>query len=219
MNEQAKGHLARARDYLARGEEFYRKAKSQIDAAKAKGASVQEIAKALGRSDQWVRDTLYWDGEGTLYGKDSERRERDMAKKYLAEAPLEEVERALDAMPAQRRANIATGLVAQDEVQEQIRAGGPLVSGVHLSLTDALVRDSAGRSTERGRSASKNIRDIETSRLLSDAAKLIADANAILFKHATATDDLYRCDAAMERIEQYVGRYHEIRETAPQPTA
>jgi len=113
MNKSAERHLAFAKDYLAQGDQYYRQAKAEIDAAHAEGASVQEIAKGLGRSDQWVRDTLYWDGKGTLYGKDTEARGVRMTKQVLREAPLEQIEQMISDLPKDRQA--AIGAAAKDK--------------------------------------------------------------------------------------------------------
>lgn len=50
MNEQARQHCSRAKEYISKGDEFYRLAKPEIDAARAEGASVQEISADLGKS-------------------------------------------------------------------------------------------------------------------------------------------------------------------------
>lgn len=60
MNSSAEQHLARAKEYVARGEEFYRKAAEEVLAARAEGASISDAAKALDRSDRWVVSILSW---------------------------------------------------------------------------------------------------------------------------------------------------------------
>lgn len=87
MNEQAEQHLTKAKDCIARGDQFYREAKVEIDAAIAAGASQREVARFLARSHTWVQNVLAWDGTGTLYGNDTERRQIDMAKQVLNESP------------------------------------------------------------------------------------------------------------------------------------
>lgn len=107
MNEQAQEHCSKAAEYIAKGDEFYRKAKPEIEAAKKEGASVQEICSVLQKSERWVYDVLAWDGEGTLYGHDSKRRELDNAKRVLREAPLEQVESLIDALSDERKRAVA----------------------------------------------------------------------------------------------------------------
>lgn len=87
MNPSAEQHLAKAKEYIAKGDEFYRAAKPEIDAAKAEGATLMEISRILEKSHQWVADVLKWDGIGTLYGKDSDRRRLDMAKQVARTNP------------------------------------------------------------------------------------------------------------------------------------
>ena len=99
INDQAKKHLAKAKEYLAKGDEFYRKAKPEIDAAYAAGASLREMAGVLNKSAKWCKDVLDWNGRGTLYGNDSERRQRDMTKQYLTEASPKKLGEVIAALP------------------------------------------------------------------------------------------------------------------------
>lgn len=48
------------RDYVARGEEFYRKAAEEIVAARGEGATWTEIGDFLDRSDEWCRKVASW---------------------------------------------------------------------------------------------------------------------------------------------------------------
>lgn len=91
MNPKAEKHLAKAKEYLAKGDEFYRKAKPEIEAAIAEGVSQREVARILARGHKWVSDVVAWDGTGTLYGKDTERRQIDMAKQVLRESEPEQI--------------------------------------------------------------------------------------------------------------------------------
>lgn len=96
MNPSAEQHLAKAKEYIAKGDEFYRKAKPEIERARAEGASVQEICSVLQKSERWVYDVLAWDGSGTLYGYDSKRRELSRAKQVLRDAEPETIADFLD---------------------------------------------------------------------------------------------------------------------------
>lgn len=55
-------HLARARDYLARGEEFYARAADEIIAAREADPTLgyREIGKRLARSEYWARELVKW---------------------------------------------------------------------------------------------------------------------------------------------------------------
>lgn len=219
MNKQAEGHLAKAEGYLAKGEEFYRKAATEIVAAKAADASLTNtvIGERFGRTNKWVSDLTIWQQSGSALptpwvGEQEERGGRNVigARKLLRDAPLEQVETILASVPVGRRAALATALVAQGDVAEAIHADAE-ASKVHLRMTDAIVGQAVDRSTDRGRKESRTIRDIDASRHFSDAAKEMADGNAIIFAHSPEGEALDRCDAAVSRVKQYVEQYEEIR--------
>lgn len=56
MNE----HLEKARDYIARGEEFYLAAATEIAAARDDGVTWVAIGDYLGRSDEWCKQVVAW---------------------------------------------------------------------------------------------------------------------------------------------------------------
>jgi hypothetical protein len=66
VNTQATKHLAKAKDYVARGEEFYRKAAEEIVAAQEADPTLgqREIAESLGRSKTWVQEVVSWSTTG-----------------------------------------------------------------------------------------------------------------------------------------------------------
>ncbi len=97
MNKAAEQHLRKASEYIAKGDEFYRKAKPEIVAALLDPKVLQkDVARYLGKSEAWVSEVVKWDGTGTLYGKDSEQRQVRQAKQVLREAPAEQVADLLD---------------------------------------------------------------------------------------------------------------------------
>jgi hypothetical protein len=55
-------HLHRAKDYLARGDEYHRKAAEEILKAKETDSNLsnREIARRIGRDEKWVRNLLEW---------------------------------------------------------------------------------------------------------------------------------------------------------------
>ena len=53
-------HISLAREYIAKGEEFYAKAADEIIAAFDEGAGYAAIARGLSRSETWVRDLAAW---------------------------------------------------------------------------------------------------------------------------------------------------------------
>jgi hypothetical protein len=62
MNQNAEQHLARAADYVARGEEFYRKAAEEIVAAQQADPTLgyREIGEWFGHSKSWVNRVVRW---------------------------------------------------------------------------------------------------------------------------------------------------------------
>lgn len=120
MNKQAEQYCAKAKDYLAKGDQFYRKAKPEIQAAyQVPGTRQEDIAKYLGRSVTWVQDVIAWNGEGTLYGKDTEARQRRQTSQTLREASVEQVEQIIDQLPAERRVEIAEAALKPEKNERQ----------------------------------------------------------------------------------------------------
>jgi hypothetical protein len=60
MNAAAKAHLAKAKEYADRGEQFYRMAAEQMRAAKDSGATMVEIGDGMERSATWCKDIMAW---------------------------------------------------------------------------------------------------------------------------------------------------------------
>jgi hypothetical protein len=84
MTRDAQKHLAKAKDYIAKGDQFYRKAKPEIEAAyQVPGTRQEDIANYLGKSITWVQDVLRWDGTGTLYGDATPARQVRQAKQTV----------------------------------------------------------------------------------------------------------------------------------------
>jgi hypothetical protein len=97
MNKSAETHLAKARDYYTKGEEFYRKAAEEINAAQEADPTLtnREIGKWFDKSDDWVRTLVLAftssdpDRQATPFGGtvQAERRDRSAAKKVARDAP------------------------------------------------------------------------------------------------------------------------------------
>jgi len=113
MNQSAERHLAKARDYLARGDGWYEKAAVEMRAAKDDGATWPEIADALERGTTWVRTIVRWAESPANGGRASvtpfarepgvTSEDRAAAKKTLREAPLEQVEQIISELPRERQ--------------------------------------------------------------------------------------------------------------------
>ena len=116
MNATALRHVQKAASLLTRGEQSYRQAAAEMTAAKEAGATWPEIGDALGRSTSWCKRIVAWaetpanDGSTpTPFGGEAERERLDASatKKVLRDAPLEQVEQMLAALPTERRQAIA----------------------------------------------------------------------------------------------------------------
>jgi len=131
MRRPTAAHLVRAKDFADRGDvhatkagEFYAKAADEVIAARAEEPLTwPEIAKKMGRSQTWCREIVtarqLKPAETSIEVKWSRGSHattaeiRQGAKKLLAEAPMEQVERLLDDLPRDRLA--AIGSAAGDE--------------------------------------------------------------------------------------------------------
>lgn len=138
MNDAAKEHLVRAKDYIAKGDGFYRQAKVEIDAAHASGASAASIGRYLTMSDTWVKDVLKWDGRGTLYGKDTERRQLDAAKQVLRESSEQEIQTLVAGLPRDAKKKLQNAVGKQEvEETEPIRVS-PNPLGVEIKIAQKI---------------------------------------------------------------------------------
>jgi hypothetical protein len=117
VNEAASTHCRKAKEYVGRGEEYYRKAAAEMRAAKDAGATWTEIADAIGRSDRWCERIVAWaESPGNTatdtspWSEDTPRRQRDMARQVLREAPVEQIEQIMSDLPPERRAAVSRAL-------------------------------------------------------------------------------------------------------------
>jgi hypothetical protein len=60
VNEQAQQAIARAKEFLATGDEKYRLAAKEMRAARDAGATWDEIGDGVGRSESWCRKVVTW---------------------------------------------------------------------------------------------------------------------------------------------------------------
>jgi hypothetical protein len=116
VNQAAEQHLAAAEEYLGKGEAFYRRAVDEILAAQTADPAVsnREIGERFGRSEKWVRDLVRWrttsspetpvDWSRGSHGTKAEIEAG--ARKLLAEAPAEQVERLISELPRERQRQI-----------------------------------------------------------------------------------------------------------------
>lgn len=147
MTKDAERHLAKARDLVARGEDFYRKAAEEIVAARNEGATLEECAESLDRSRTWVSDTLKWylrngkstrsgmENAPTPYAEQSGAVARRHAKSVLRDAPPEEIAEMLsepavrakvrqaESIATSRAASLPTKRAADDAFREAVGHG------------------------------------------------------------------------------------------------
>jgi hypothetical protein len=115
MNQSAERHLTKAETYLGKGEAWYRKAGAEIAAAKEAGATWTEIGDRLDRSKSWCQKVIAWAESPANAGSvptpftEPGREPTDVrgAKRVLREAPLEQVEQIISALPKERQQAIA----------------------------------------------------------------------------------------------------------------
>ncbi len=104
-------HLAKAREYIGRGEEFYRKAAAEIIAAMAEDTTLGygRVAIAIGKSETWCRDIVRWStnplNTATPFAGEYSRVKASLTKSSLRDAPAEDIAAMLD--DPQVRANVA----------------------------------------------------------------------------------------------------------------
>jgi hypothetical protein len=120
-------HVAKARDYLGKGDGYYERAADEMIAAQDDGMSTRQLAAALGRSQQWIATVIKWGRDhsssqptpfGTA-GKDASRR-RSEVKRAMREATPEQLHEIVAELPGETVAQLQT--VAHDVAWEQADA-------------------------------------------------------------------------------------------------
>ena len=101
-------HLQKAREYVARGDEFYAKAADEIIAAMAADStlSYRQIAETVGRSATWCKTIVSWRTNGQradetpFSGSEyASRQAESHAKRVLREATPEQLEDIVSSLP------------------------------------------------------------------------------------------------------------------------
>lgn len=145
-------HLALAKDYIARGEDFYRKAADEIKAAMTADTtlSYREIGRSIGKSDRWCRDIVQWsttaEGPPTPYGGSEQNearyerhdktvlRDPERLTKVAAEMDTPELEAAADkmlAVAAERRHAQSREIDTEPRVRDLTDASDPFRPDEH----------------------------------------------------------------------------------------
>jgi hypothetical protein len=137
MNKSAEKHLAKAGDFLEKGESFYHKAAGEIVAAQRADSTLsnREIGEQFGRSKEWVRQLVQWHTSGTTsptpYAETGRpHQDQTAARKVLSTAPLEQIEQIIETLPRERRDAIGAAAgdpyrQARHEMNEQERRVTP----------------------------------------------------------------------------------------------
>lgn len=160
MNKEAERHLDNAAELISKGDQFYRQARPEILAAQQKGANTSDIARYLSRSRTWVVDVLAWDGKGTLYGKDTERRQTNQARQVLRESTPEQVAEIVASLPPEAVAKVSQAVAthyqergeeAKKEAVKRLREelGDHLADGL---LEEQRLRDAEAKAFDARRS-------------------------------------------------------------------
>lgn len=110
-------HISLAREYIAKGEEFYAKAADEMVAAFNAGMSHKAIAAALGRSHDWVRTLIRWrEANGPAGPNASDPLPTPFAGQY--EERMDRAARTAMKDPEQRRQTIAA--LSSDQIEDVI---------------------------------------------------------------------------------------------------
>lgn len=119
MAQSESSHLAKAKEYIARGEEFYRKAADEMVAARKEDPTLgyRTIGEWVGRDAEWCRRLVQWRtsaediGTTPWAGQYGERLER--MRKQAVEQPVEIVE-AIRQAPEEAQKEIAKQIAEDD---------------------------------------------------------------------------------------------------------
>jgi hypothetical protein len=142
MNQSAERHLAKAEEYVGKGEEFYRKAAAEIAAAKEADSTLSNkaVGERLGYSGEWVASLLRWREDGHTGSRftaqvDQTAGGRNIrgAQKVLREAPMEQIEQIISELPASRQRQI--GAAAGDSYLGRLNE---VADNTRRNVTDAV---------------------------------------------------------------------------------
>lgn len=112
-------HLARARDYIAKGDAYYARAADEIAAWLAEDASRTQMqaAEAIGRSVTWIQTTLRARRLGTEPDWQSGSTK---SPKTIAREQPEKIAEAIAAAPPEAQRQIARALARDDQMAETV---------------------------------------------------------------------------------------------------
>src|SRR5262245_6121350 len=184
MNDEARRHVEKAAEYIARGEKAYRQAAAEMTAAKESGATWDEIARGLGRSKSWCKKVVDWaeDGSAPSPFAEPERDTPDVrgTRRILEEAPMEQVERIVSQLPPERQKALAAAaghayLGARQEADERAPVEGRVI--VAQPVRRAVGAFTALDIVQHLEQATEHLRELQADASLTpDAARSIGKA-------------------------------------------
>ena len=126
MNRSAQQHLTKAKDYVAKGEEFYRKAAAEFVAAKEADSTLTNarIADEVGQSESWVQHLVTWrkgDHDGPRFSSSDDKNVKYGAKKFLRNAPPEQVAEIVAELEPAARQKVYRAFGAKQAEQQTAR--------------------------------------------------------------------------------------------------
>jgi hypothetical protein len=150
-------HLAKAREYIGKGEQFYRQAAEEIMAARGEGWPWPAIGEALGREKSWAERLVAWSTDRSAraavspFGGESENRRKATAhaRTVLRESSPEQIKQVLADLP--RGQVQALSHVAYDMVQEADWKESDAAEAARSGLTPTGVRKQREASRQTGR--------------------------------------------------------------------
>jgi len=144
VDQTATQHLVKAKEYLAKGEEFYRHAAAEIELAKESGATWTEIGDALDRSDWWCQQIVNWaktpanskSGRSAPFGGEDRNAISDNAKAKRVLSDPERVQSLVNALPKEAVYEVEKAVA--NRLGAPITQSTPVDPGMVVRAFDAL---------------------------------------------------------------------------------
>lgn len=197
MNKQAEKHLQRAEGLFARGDGFYHKAVEEIVAAQKADSTLsnREIGSRFGKTDSWVRSLVQWhtsaDGRATPFAGDTpQNRANELAKtkRVLREAPLEQVEHIVGALPAKQAAKLAQAALERPGVARELAKTSEGSASVHRA-SGRVSEEMQSQNRQRTRAARGTDSPVDGLEVLVEVLGGIRGAKRKLYDSYTAARD------------------------------
>jgi hypothetical protein len=205
VNKNAERHLAKARDYVARGEEFYRKAAKEIVAAQEADPSVGErqVAATMGRTREWVRALVRWHtngypGNGPFAAETPEAKGRGSveAKRVLRDSSPEQVEEIVASLSPEATTKLARAVSRQYE-----QRGNEAKRESQRAFRETVGESFADDLDEEQRLRDAESKVFEARRALRDMLALLNEADLEAMRDSWREDFLKTLDDLATRID------------------